>query len=1238
MTTIRFSYAGQKFKTEVPEGFKDLPEETQRNRILTSLNAKYGDKPVASKEDKNILDYIALIERPSQALKVGLKESALGGAVYRGLGGVDLTPSEGFFTGLGKGWMGKDEIRTQDALPDDMNPILKGVLGFAGDVATDPLTWWGPAAVGKVGQGIKYAGAKTGATPALKKAGQAALEVPVLPKNFDGGRTVRDVLRSMNVATGKGKEVKGLAGISDTTEFHDKIRIALSTGVDDLERFFNARAEELGVGADQVKEAFRIAMEREHKVKTVLNKDGEIQYREDDTGSFLLDRDGNKVPKQVIEEKKPIGTAQQKILGDEGVGFVDEWAEIFEESARYSEAFGQPIRQLTSKGYFPRVITKEWRDTLDDIDIHAIEDIDDVGDATAPIFGANYRSPREAYRELHIDEASTNLKRDYSQKYADTVGGTRNPAEVDFFELDPIKAMGSRLDRQARALQRKWFIDEVTDSGYGIGSIFTRKGTSKLQQVYGSLTGLKALDKNHQPTREFLDKVWDLSRGDNSFWKGTDVENWTNAFKPEREIGLWVKKITGKDGNTVYHKRELNPEWRGRTDKVNDQFVYTPMSKDEQAKFINVDKYEPVSGIPEGYISTKVWNDAFDLQLVDSLESNNIGRTLAEAIENSKLRDTDEILRFVKEEVPNVNAQTLKNINLSIDEARAAAKQRVDLKTTSREVFYAPSVIKRQIEDTLDVMSGPNRDNEFINFYDKLQNTWKSWSLGVRPAYHSRNAIGNMWNAYMIAGVHGVQPFIDAAKLQYYGRFGGSEAKRLELINNMGGAKGAIHNVHKIKDRDWNQKFANTDYTMEELYTAARLRGVTAGHYTKDTIREMELALNAKTGKGNIFERYIGPENPMVRGGFAIGGTIEGNARFGVFINVLQRIKNGKGNYEWTAPDGKKFKLSEKTPEGYFKTETVPYKDRHININTPITKRDMEMDIAAQEVKAALFDYGDLSRFEQNVLKRFMPFYTWSRKNIPAQFKGLIQNPERAEKLAIAKQQFEHETGELDYSDYGKFWGDRVPVFFGNENDGVIKAFTLLNLLPMADLQRMITPKELVSDLATPLIKQPLEQIANYDTFMKRAIKSEPGETQDFLGVKLPPRLHHLAKLLVPLSDINRLNPAGVFGENIVDPATGLTTTKSDAYFGLGSSRESYKDINEQARWVRFFSGVPSYDVNLKRSRYFMNKNLKKDISELKGRIKWAAKKGESRKLENLMRLLEAVEKGETLDPFERRS
>ena len=66
------------------------------------------------------------------------------------MGGVDLTPEEGFLTGVKKGFMGEDEVRTQDFLPDDMNPILKGVLGFAGDVATDPSPTWVVVSIGVV--------------------------------------------------------------------------------------------------------------------------------------------------------------------------------------------------------------------------------------------------------------------------------------------------------------------------------------------------------------------------------------------------------------------------------------------------------------------------------------------------------------------------------------------------------------------------------------------------------------------------------------------------------------------------------------------------------------------------------------------------------------------------------------------------------------------------------------------------------------------------------------------------------------------------------------------------------------------------------------------------------------------------------------------------------------------------------------------------------------------------------
>ena len=295
------------------------------------------------------------------------------------------------------------------------------------------------------------------------------------------------------------------------------------------------------------------------------------------------------------------------------------------------------------------------------------------------------------------------------------------------------------------------------------------------------------------------------------------------------------------------------------------------------------------------------------------------------------------------------------------------------------------------------------------------------------------------------------------------------------------------------------------------------------------------------------------------------------------------------------------------------------------------------MDIAADTVKQSLFDYGDVSKFERDVFKRVMPFYTWTRKNIPAQLKHLVLNPQRAEKIAIAKQQFEHESGDLDYSDYGQYWGNRVPVFLGGESEGVVKAFTLLNVVPMADLQRLIKPGPLLAEMTSPAIKTPLEILANYDSFRDSKIaKQKPftGEVKDFLGINLPPRLYHLAQVLVPLTEINRTNPAGVFGTRTEMEEYPGRFESTRAFGGIGASREAIVDAPEAARWVRFFSGFTTYDVNLRRQRYFMHKNLKNDISKLLGAMKTAGSKGQTTRYENLKELLEQVMRQEITDPM----
>ena len=118
MPTIKFDFKGQTFKADVSDTFLQRNQEEQQRILKGQLVEEYETRiPDRGSEEKGFLDYLALLERPAQAIKVGLKESDLGGNIFRDFGGVDLTPEEGLLTGMKRGWMGEDEVRTQDFLP-----------------------------------------------------------------------------------------------------------------------------------------------------------------------------------------------------------------------------------------------------------------------------------------------------------------------------------------------------------------------------------------------------------------------------------------------------------------------------------------------------------------------------------------------------------------------------------------------------------------------------------------------------------------------------------------------------------------------------------------------------------------------------------------------------------------------------------------------------------------------------------------------------------------------------------------------------------------------------------------------------------------------------------------------------------------------------------------------------------------------------------------------------------------
>ena len=132
---------------------------------------------------------------------------------------------------------------------------------------------------------------------------------------------------------------------------------------------------------------------------------------------------------------------------------------------------------------------------------------------------------------------------------------------------------------------------------------------------------------------------------------------------------------------------------------------------------------------------------------------------------------------------------------------------------------------------------------------------------------------------------------------------------------------------------------------------------------------------------------------------------------------------------------------------------------------------DLSVSEASRWVRKAHFDYEDVTDFERKVMKRLLPFYTWSRKNIPFQLEMLVSRPGRFS--AFPKFINEMETASGDSSE------DIVPDFIRKSMGFKLPIGGGTYLLPQigaADLRLLEYPEQF-KGMLTPSIRFPLELI-----------------------------------------------------------------------------------------------------------------------------------------------------------------
>lgn len=135
--------------------------------------------------------------------------------------------------------------------------------------------------------------------------------------------------------------------------------------------------------------------------------------------------------------------------------------------------------------------------------------------------------------------------------------------------------------------------------------------------------------------------------------------------------------------------------------------------------------------------------------------------------------------------------------------------------------------------------------------------------------------------------------------------------------------------------------------------------------------------------------------------------------------------------------------------------------------------QNMAPQKAALEVKAAHFDYEDLTDFERKIKGYAVPFYTWTRKNIPFQITQMLSRPGRYSAFEKMRNEAEYAAGDdgsvmPDWMQQG--FGFRVP--WGGPGNVMMPQFG------PTDLQKLTNPGQAMGMLS-PLIKTPIELATN---------------------------------------------------------------------------------------------------------------------------------------------------------------
>lgn len=248
--------------------------------------------------------------------------------------------------------------------------------------------------------------------------------------------------------------------------------------------------------------------------------------------------------------------------------------------------------------------------------------------------------------------------------------------------------------------------------------------------------------------------------------------------------------------------------------------------------------------------------------------------------------------------------------------------------------FHAPAALKAEITKFHAVIGADDAVESFAKFLKGADKWWKTM-VTVYPvgglAFGARNARSN---AFLT--------FADGMAPHWFGR-GLDFQRKISRVKKDFAADIADLGPDAVLKRE----LGDADFAK---YRAAVDNGVIgAGYFDIDIAGGHRLSVKGAPKQGGKTRRAVravaGTEGAAANLGRRFNQSIEQNARLSHFLYSVDRLGNLKS--------------------------------------------------AAERTNTVLFDYGRVTPFEQKVIKRVVPFWTFASRVVPAQFRAIVENPAR---------------------------------------------------------------------------------------------------------------------------------------------------------------------------------------------------------------------------------------------------